>query len=477
MASHHQINESSPGAPELAHGVLSLRDSVIMGIAGVAPAYTIAASTAALAAAVGLGAPASLLYCGIAMFGIVWAFHYLGSKEASAGASYTWVRNSLHPLLGYLAGWSMIVSALVFMVAGTIPAGALAVGLVSASLANNVVVVGAVGIVVFILMIAAVGAGVTITARLQVFLTSVELVLLMIFAALMLLHGSRIHSFHWSWLSPTVFHGPSGFFAGALVAAFYYWGWDVTANLGEETAKPKSNPGLGALLGVAMVFCIFEVFTIGTNIVLTSHEITANAADVLGVLGQTVWPGLGGKAIVVAVVLSTVATLETSIVQVTRTLYAMGRDGVLARSLGEINPSSRTPLKATILVGAVPLVLFFGALFIGSVGAILEDAINAVGLQIAVYYSLAGFAVVFSYRHSLLRSVKLFLLAGLWPLLGSIFMVAMFVVTLPNLNLTTQIVGIGALVLGLIPAEVYWRRARLSISLTALENKRLPTLD
>ncbi|MCL4553254.1 MAG: amino acid permease, partial [Candidatus Marsarchaeota archaeon] len=189
MASNRQANKNDSDSGQLAKGVLSLRDSVIMGVAGVAPAYTIAASTAALTAAVGLGAPASLLYCGIAMFGIVWAFHFLGTSGASAGASYTWVRNSIHPILGYVAGWSMIVSALIFLVAGTIPAGSLAVGLVSQSLANNVPVVGAVGVVVFILMIAAVGAGVTITARLQIFLTSIELVLLAVFAALMLAHG------------------------------------------------------------------------------------------------------------------------------------------------------------------------------------------------------------------------------------------------------------------------------------------------
>ncbi len=477
MASNRQANKNDSDSGQLAKGVLSLRDSVIMGVAGVAPAYTIAASTAALTAAVGLGAPASLLYCGIAMFGIVWAFHFLGTSGASAGASYTWVRNSIHPILGYVAGWSMIVSALIFLVAGTIPAGSLAVGLVSQSLANNVPVVGAVGVVVFILMIAAVGAGVTITARLQIFLTSIELVLLVVFAALMVIHGSRANGFRWSWLSPAIFRGPSGFFAGALVAAFYYWGWDVTANLSEETAKPTRNPGLGALIGVALVFSIFEIFTIGTNIVLTSGEIHAHAADVLGILGQTVWPGIGGKTIVVAVVLSTVATLETSIIQVSRTLYAMGRDGTLPRSLGQINRISRTPLRATIIVGTVPLALFFGALFIGSVGTILQDAINAVGLQIAVYYSLAGFAVVFSYRKSLFSSPKLFIFAGLWPLLGAVFMVVMFAVTLPHLNLTTQVVGIGALLLGTVPAAIAWGHQRHDLSAPILGNKAATGTD
>jgi len=68
-------------------GVLGLFDSVIMGVAGVAPAYSIAASTGALIAAVALGGAGALLYCGIAMFGSVFAFSYLGRVETNTGAA------------------------------------------------------------------------------------------------------------------------------------------------------------------------------------------------------------------------------------------------------------------------------------------------------------------------------------------------------------------------------------------------------
>ena len=54
---------------KLAENVLGLFESVVMAVAGSAPAYSIAASTALLVAAVGLAGPASLLYCGIAKSG------------------------------------------------------------------------------------------------------------------------------------------------------------------------------------------------------------------------------------------------------------------------------------------------------------------------------------------------------------------------------------------------------------------------
>ncbi len=439
----------------LRHGALSLFDSAVMGVAGVAPAYSIAGTTAALAAAVGLGGPAALLYCGVAMFGIVWAFNYLGRVEANSGASYSWVRNALHPYIGFLAGWALVVSATIFMVAGSFPAGSITLGLFSASLANNLLAVTLVGSIFFIAMIIAVVLGVTITAKLQVIMSTIELAILVLFAALMLLHGHDAHTFTWSWFSPKIFGGTSGFFGGALVAAFYYWGWDVTANLNEETKGAKTTPGVGGIIGVLVVFALFETFTIGTNMVLSAKEISNNAGNVLGVLGQAVWPGTGGKLVVLAVILSTIATLETTIIQVTRTLFAMGRDNTMPKFLGRLDPKRKTPVLAALVVTVVSVGLFVGSNYIGSVGKILTDSINAIGLQIAVYYSLAGFAVVILYRKQMFRSVANFIFMGLWPFVGAVFMGVMFFETIPNLNSTTLYVGLGALALGVIPIAIY----------------------
>jgi len=292
----------------LRSGVLGLFDSVVMGVAGVAPGYSIASSTAVLFAAVFLGGAAALLYCGLAMFGIVFAFSYLGRVEANAGASYSWVRRALHPVLGYLSGWALIVSALIFMVIATFPAGSNLLGLFSNGAANNKTEVTIVGAIFFLLMVSAVAAGVTVTVTVQIVMSVVEVTLLVLFAILAIAHGHHVHTFSWHWLSPTIFHGQSGFVGGALVAAFYYWGWDVTANLNEETKGAKKTPGFGAMIGILFVFLLFEVFTIATNLVLTSHQISKNEANVLSVLGQQVWHGTGGKFIVLAVVLSTVAT-------------------------------------------------------------------------------------------------------------------------------------------------------------------------
>jgi len=104
-------SEGASSPNRLNAGVLGLFDSVIMGIAGSAPAYSIGATTGALFITVAYGGPAALLYCGFFMFGIVWAFSYLSRDDSHAGAAYSWVRRAIHPILGYLSAGAHCLGA------------------------------------------------------------------------------------------------------------------------------------------------------------------------------------------------------------------------------------------------------------------------------------------------------------------------------------------------------------------------------
>ena len=460
MSDTAQVTEG--GSPEhaLRSGVLGLFDSMIMGVAGSAPAYSIAATSFYLFGAVLYGGAAALLYCGFFMFGIVFAFKYLSKDDSHAGASYSWVRRALHPILGYLAGWAVLISAIIFMVIATFPAGSSMLSLFSSSAAQNTTLVTIFGTIFFLLMVSAVAAGVTVTVTVQIIMSCIEVFLLVLFAGLAIFNTHHVTSFSWHWFSPSIFHahGSSGFVAGALLAAFYYWGWDVTANLNEETKSAKSTSGLGGALGAFVVFLLFEVFTVAANLVLTPAQLTNtnNAANILMILGQAVWHGTGGKLIVLAVLLSTIATLETTLIQVTRTMFTMGRDRTLPAALGRVHPVRKTPLVATGVVTVLSVMFFVASQYIGSVYKILSDGYSAIGLQICIYYGLAGISVVVLYRRQLFKSVGNFIFMGLWPLLGALFMGYVFVKVIPTLNGTTLAVGLGAMALGFIPMTYYW---------------------
>jgi amino acid transporter len=255
--------DSPPAAAEtgLRANVLGLFDSIVMAVAGSAPAYTIAGSTAVLIGAVAFAGPAALLWCGIPMLGIAWAFAYLNRLEANAGATYAWVGRVLHPALGFMAGWSLVVSATIFMVAGSLPAGSVTIDLFSPSSANNTGLVTAVGAVWFLVMVGLVIMGVRVTARAQWIMSGIEIAILVLFAILAIIHSAShsVTAFSWSWFGFSHFNGMAGFAAGGLVAAFYYWGWDVASNLNEEMKDSKRTAGIGGIVGVLIVFALYEI--------------------------------------------------------------------------------------------------------------------------------------------------------------------------------------------------------------------------
>ena len=438
--------------------------SIVMAVAGSAPAYSIAATTATLVGVAGLGAPGALLWCGLPMLGIAWAFLYLGRVDVHAGASYSWVARGLHPILGFLSGWALVISATIFMVAGALPAGAMTVSLFDPSQAENVPLITAVGALWFLVMAACVIFGVTVTARAQWIMSVVEVGILVVFAAVAIFRASTSEhagpNFSWDWLGFTHLSGAGVFVASALIAAFYYWGWDVAANLNEETKDGHKSAGSAGIIGVIIVFLLFEVFTIATLVMLPTETIEDNSANILSVLGDVVWPGIGGKILIVAVALSTIATLETTLIQVTRTLFAMGRDRTIPFAFGRINRRWKTPVFATLVVVGVSVVLFVGSNFLGSVGDILSNAISSIGLQIAFYYALAGLAVVVGFRKVIFKSVKNFLLIGLWPAIGAVFMIFIFFSSIPNNDPIVNILGVGLIVVGLVPLVLFYRKAR-----------------
>lgn len=455
-----------------ANGV-SAAGSIVMAVAGSAPAYSIAATTATLVGVAGLGAPAALLWCGIPMLGIAWAFLYLGRADVNAGAAYSWVARALHPALGFLSGWALVISATIFMVAGALPAGAMTVSLFDPSQSNNVPLITGVGAIWFVVMAACVYFGVHVTARAQWIMSVIEVGILFVFAILALVRAATTShagpNFSMDWLGFSHLAGPGVFVGSALIAAFYYWGWDVSSNLNEETKDGHKSAGAAGLIGVAIVFVLFEIFTIATLIMLPEKTIEDNSANILSVLGDVIWPGIGGKILIIAVALSTIATLETTLIQVTRTLFAMGRDHTIPKAFGRVNPRWKTPAFATLVILGVSLVLFVGSNFLGSVGDIMSNAILSIGLQIAFYYTLAGVAVVVAYRRVLFQSVKNFLLIGLWPAAGALFMGWAFFVSIPSNDPIVNILGIGLILLGIVPLLIFYRTAKVYYSRRPLE--------
>ena len=438
----------------LQKNALGLTESTIMGVAGTAPVFSIAATSATLMAGVGALAPASLLYCGLIMFGVTFAYMYLNRLDANAGASYAWVGAIFNRTLGFLSGWALLVASAVFMVSGTIPAATATLELIDPARINDTGTITLVAAGWLVAVSAVLIKGIKLTSYVQVALTLVELAILAVIvgAAVMKFSGHPAHPLSLADFSLTHF-SPHLFTLGALTALFFYWGWDVTVNLNEETRDGGWIAGLSSLLAMLIIIALFILFAVATLMVLTDSEIQAANANVVFAIAEKLFPKPWSYMAVLAVMLSTLGTLETSILQFTRTMFAQGRDGMLHPRYARLHPSWNTPWIATLAITVFGLVLLFLASSIPSVSQIIQDSVDAIGLQAAFYYGLACFACVWHVWRTQPRTPFNVVFLMLWPLSSALFLWFVGLYSLPTFNLTSDIVAIGGILLGFLP---YW---------------------
>lgn len=435
----------------LATGSLGTWESIVMGVAGTAPAYSVAATTATLVAAVGVLAPASLLYCGIIMFGITLAFIHLNKVTASAGTSYAWVTQVFGRNLGFFTGWAILVSTAVFMVSGTIPAATALLLLFAPTLAAST------GWVTFVAALCLSGVsllvfkGIKQASYAQVLMTVVELVILVAITVGGIIHflHQPAHDFSFSWLSLTEFT-PTTFSNGALTAIFFYWGWDVTLNLTEETKNSALTPGRGAFWSIPIVILLFITFTISALLVLSDSDIQHVGTNIIFAIADKIFPRPWSYLAVLAVLLSSVGTLETSILQFTRTMYAKGRDQVLHPHYAILHKTRKTPWVATLFVWAFGVGFLFFSSFFPTVNVIIKDSIESIGFQVAFYYSLSGLACAWYYRR-MWKQLPEFLSYIVWPTTSALFLIFIAIYSIPTFDTITNLVGLGGIAVGVVP--------------------------
>jgi amino acid transporter len=156
--------------------------------------------------------------------------------------------------------------------------------------------------------------------------------------------------------------------------------------------------------------------------------------------------------VIIAVLTSAAASTQTTILPTSRTALSMARAKAAPDALGRVHPRYLTPAVATWVMGAVSIVWYVGLTIVSQ--NILLDSISALGLMIAFYYGLTGFACVWYYRRTLFTSLRRFLVVGLGPFAGGAVLLFVFVrscIDLGRANAgSTTFFGVGSpLVIGL----------------------------
>jgi amino acid transporter len=238
--------------------------------------------------------------------------------------------------------------------------------------------------------------GIELSARTQVGLLSAEIITLVLFSVVALVKvaagdaGPDSVDPSLSWLNPFEIDSTSAMISGVLIAVFIYWGWDSTVTVNEESRDATEGPGKAALLATVILLAIYVVVAYAAQAYDGPQTLIDNADDVLSVLGTQVFGSPLDKVLIIAVLTSAAASTQTTILPTARTSLSMARAGAMPESLGRIHPRYLTPHVSTILMGALSIVWYVGLTIVSE--NILFDSIAALGLMIAFYYGMTGFA-------------------------------------------------------------------------------------
>ncbi|MFT4136675.1 APC family permease [Microbacterium sp.] len=455
----------------LAAGTLGLFGSTVIGLASTAPVYSLVATLGWVVLAVGAQAPIAFVIAFVPMLFIAYAYRELNNEIPDCGTTFTWGTKAFGPWIGWMGGWGVAVAGMVVLANLSQIAGIYLWALVGdGSLADNVPLVTATGVVFIAAMTWISWRGVEIGERIQNLLLGIQYVALAVFVGAALWQffaGTAPHPtpFDWAWLNPFAFTSWHGFTQAVLLALFIYWGWDTCLALNEETKDPKRIPGRAALLTTVILLVTYVGVTIsammyaglGEEGVGLGNE--ANADDFFlavkdGLLGPFGW------FLMIAVLISAVSSTQTTILPTARGTLSMGVYRALPERFKHVHPTYKTPSFSTLVMGIVASIYYIVMTLISD--NILQDSILSLGLAIAFYYAITGYACVWYFRRELFASGSNFVFKGLLPLLGALMLTYAFVQSAidmwqPDYGYSvllgiggTFVVGIGALLIGVV---------------------------
>jgi APA family basic amino acid/polyamine antiporter len=315
------------------------------------------------------------------------AFVYaeLASLRPTVGGQYAYLREAFSPRVAFLYGWVLLLV--------TQSGGMAAVAVTFARYLSELLALQLPEAVVAVVALAAltavncvgVRAGNGVQSLLMVLKTVAILGLVATgFAAF---GGERVR------LTPVLDRPPSFDLVAAMGAAlvpvlFAYGGWQTSGFVMGELRRPERDMPRALLLGVAGVVILYLSVSLVCLRALGADGLAASrapASDVMRLaLGEK-----GARLIALGIVISTFGFLAQGILTAPRVYYAMARDGIFFRAVGELDPKSRVPVLAIALQGLVAAVI--------AVSGRYEQILNYVVSVDFISFGLTGLAL-FVYR-------------------------------------------------------------------------------
>ena len=468
---------SGAGEKGLKAGAIGFVSGIVIGVASTAPGYSLAGALGLVVAVEGVGthAPVIMVAAFIPMLLVASAYYWMNRADPDCGTTFSWVTRAMGPTWGWIGGWAIIVADVIVM-ANLAQIAGLYTFLLFGVDDPSTAAVTVLGVIFIMAMTYICVIGIELNAKTQIGLLAAELITLGLFSVVALIRVFADDAPKGAvkpaaeWFNPAGLGSTSALVSGVLLAVFIYWGWDTTVTVNEETEDPGEAPGRAAIWATIILVLTYVIVTVAA-ISFGGPDRLANdeSGDVLGLLANDVFGSTTlGKIVVIAVLSSAAASCQTTILPTARTALSMARAKAMPAKLGEIDRRYLTPAFATWLMGILSVVWYVGLTIVST--NILGDAIAALGLWIAFYYGITGFACTIYYRREVTKSFKNLVFLGIAPVLGGLMLFGVMGKSIADLAKPENsssgdswfglgpplVIGISFILLGLI-LMVIWR--------------------
>ncbi len=374
------------------------------------------------------------------------SFGELGAMEPEAGGIYVYLRRAYGPLVAFLYGWAM------FFVIGSGSIATLAVAFGTRYLPQLVdlgPVAGKGAAVVVIAAVAAVNVrGTRQGATVQNWSTAIKVGALLLMSAALLARGRGWGGGVRFLDTPLTGSLLSGAGVGMIGVLWAYEGWQYVTFSAGEAVNPQRTFPRGIVLGTLLVVGIYLFANVSYVAALGPQGVGGSkrvAADALGALFGSGW----GSVITIPILISILGAANGLTLTTPRVFYAMARDGLFFRKLGDVHPRFGTPAVAIVAGSLWAIVLALSGTF--------EQLYTYVVLSSWIFFVL-GAAALFVYRRRRPDAVRPFRTPG-YPVTPALFILAAAAVVVNTLAAkpTQGAIELAILATG-VPAYFIWRR-------------------
>ncbi|HUO01335.1 MAG TPA: APC family permease, partial [Rhizomicrobium sp.] len=322
----------------------------------------------------------TILIAMVAMLFTAISYGRMARVYPSAGSAYTYVGREIHPTLGFITGWSMVMDYLLNPLICTA---------FSAKAAMNIIpgLPFYAWLAVFALFFTWVNLhGIKTSARLNEILCLAMILVVIVFFGAVVNVLWRVHHEPGFFLKP--FYDPPNFssqtvFAGTSVAVLTYIGFDAISTLSEEAENPRRNILLATVLVCVFAGVLSGLEVYAAQLVWGSKPFPADRVEsAFALVSQQVGGVFLFQVMNFTLLVANAGTAIASQLAAGRLLYGMGQGNAIPKSFfGAIEPKHRVPRNGIVLVGVFALIgaaalEFFSAATGGSAYAVGAQALN-----------------------------------------------------------------------------------------------------